>query len=137
MSSAGKCAAECRSKQLQIEEVVERDARIDRRPAFACGLVPVGGGPCHFDAYENVAYVLLRKKTFYMCPHADLRWGDGEQNGEHNERLDVDPMLVGWYPEPAVWDVAEVCAGDVLYIPRGWWHYVVSEPRSLMTNVWF
>lgn len=26
--------------------------------------------------------------------------------------------------------------GDVLFLPKGWWHYVVSEPNSLSINMW-
>jgi ribosomal protein L16 Arg81 hydroxylase len=27
-------------------------------------------------------------------------------------------------------------AGEMLYIPEGWWHYVVSEPNTLAVNFW-
>ena len=28
-------------------------------------------------------------------------------------------------------------AGDSLYIPRGWWHWFVTEPQSFAVNQWF
>jgi hypothetical protein len=28
-------------------------------------------------------------------------------------------------------------AGEMLAIPPGWWHYVVSEPGTIMLNFWF
>jgi hypothetical protein len=30
-----------------------------------------------------------------------------------------------------------ICAGEMLVIPPGWWHYVVSEPGTTMLNFWF
>jgi ribosomal protein L16 Arg81 hydroxylase len=27
-------------------------------------------------------------------------------------------------------------AGDLLYLPQGWRHAVVSKPLSIMTNTW-
>eukprot|EP00948_MAST-09A_sp_MAST-9A-sp1_P001587 g1587.t1 len=32
--------------------------------------------------------------------------------------------------------VAEVCAGDYLYIPEGWYHQVVSDPNTVALNIW-
>jgi hypothetical protein len=31
---------------------------------------------------------------------------------------------------------ATLTAGDILYIPAGWWHYVESDPFSVMLNFW-
>jgi ribosomal protein L16 Arg81 hydroxylase len=28
-------------------------------------------------------------------------------------------------------------AGDMLVIPPGWWHYVASDPGTIMLNFWF
>ena len=67
-----------------------------------------------------------------------MTWEDGPRNGKRNERLDVNPLIPGPYTEPplAQWRLANLGPGDLLYLPRGWWHYVVSEPHSVMTNVW-
>ena len=32
---------------------------------------------------------------------------------------------------------AEVCAGDALYIPAGWWHEVLTPRCTLALNFWF
>ena len=36
------------------------------------------------------------------------------------------------------WYVANgrLSAGEILYLPNGWWHYVDSTPHTVMTNVW-
>ena len=65
-------------------------------------------------------------------------WKDGEQNGEPNERRDVHPLLPGAHPQPSLrqWLYADLGPGDVLFLPHSWWHYVDSEPHSVMTNLW-
>eukprot|EP00966_Prymnesium_polylepis_P123564 2856950-Prymnesium_polylepis.1 len=67
-----------------------------------------------------------------------MKWEDGHRNGKRNERLDVNPFIPGPHTEPplAHWQIANLGPGDLLYLPCGWWHYVVSEPHSVMTNVW-
>ena len=109
-----------------------------RRPAFATGLIAVGGGPAHFDDYNNAALLLAGNKSFFIAPPNAMTWEDGPRNGKRNERLDVNPLIPGPYTEPplAQWRLANLGPGDLLYLPRGWWHYVVSEPHSVMTNVW-
>ena len=125
--------------QQQIERVVAvAGRRILRRPAFAAGLIEPGGGPAHFDQYNNVALVLCGRKRFFIAPHEAMRWVDGERNGERNERHDVHPLFPGAYPQPTrrQWLCADLGPGDLLFLPYGWWHWVESEPHSVMTNVW-
>ena len=31
----------------------------------------------------------------------------------------------------------EVPAGSLLYLPRGWWHFVVSQPNTIMLCAWY
>ena len=125
--------------QQQIERVVAvAGRRILRRPAFAAGPIEPGGGPAHFDQYNNFALVLCGRKRFFIAPHEAMRWIDGERNGERNERHDVHPLFPGAYPQPTrrQWMCADLGPGDLLFLPYGWWHWVESEPRSVMTNVW-
>jgi hypothetical protein len=129
-----------RAWQLQqhIETVADSRGLILRRPAFATGLIAVGGGPTHFDDYNNTALVLAGNKSFFIAPPDAMKWEDGLRNGKQNERLNVDPFVPGPYPEPSLakWLLADLGPGDMLYLPRSWWHFVVSEPHSVMTNVW-
>lgn len=121
--------------QKNIETIADSQGHtILRRPAFAAGLIETGGGPTHFDDYNNAALVLAGKKTFYIAPPGALKWEDGHRNGRRNERLDVEPL----YLEPPLdaWQVAVLGPGDVLYLPKRWWHFVVTEQKSVMTNVW-
>lgn len=104
-----------------------------REPAFVAGSVQPGGGSTHFDDYDNLAVVLVGHKTFYIAPPPVFQ--DAPPKGEDNERLGVSPhdRLTSNIED---WEVARLTAGDILYLPVGWWHYVDSEPRTVMTNVW-
>lgn len=127
----------------RLQQTIERLAvaagrQILRRPAFATGLIEPGGGPAHFDQYNNFAFVLCGKKRFFIAPPKAMRWDDGVQNGERNERRDVHPLFPGPYPQPTrgQWLRADLSPGDLLFLPYGWWHYVESDPHTVMTNVW-
>ena len=84
------------------------------------------------------ALVLAGMKTFLIAPPSSMSWQDGPGNGHRNERLDVNPLVLGRHPEPSLaqWQMAVLGCGDVLYLPSGWWHHVISTSNSLMTNVW-
>eukprot|EP00966_Prymnesium_polylepis_P318011 7346037-Prymnesium_polylepis.1 len=133
----GSVAARFWQLQQQLEELAASHRPILRRPAFATGLVPTdGGGITHFDEYNNTALMLAGMKTFFIAPPDSMSWEDGPRNGSHNERLDVDPMVLGTYPEPSLaqWRRAMLGCGDVLYLASGWWHHVVSTSHSVMTS---
>eukprot|EP00966_Prymnesium_polylepis_P297534 6874268-Prymnesium_polylepis.1 len=140
-ASRGTVAARFWQLQQQLEELAAAHRPILRRPAFATGLVRSVGRAIitHFDEYNNTALVLMGIKTFLIAPPDAMSWEDGPQNGNRNEILDVNPLLQGRrYPEPpfAQWQRADLSPGDVLYLPSGWWHHVVSTSHSVMTNVW-
>lgn len=102
-------------------------------PAFIAGAVQPGGGLTHFDDYDNLAVVLVGRKTFYIAPPS--MFADAPRRGEDNERLSVSPhdRLTSKTED---WEVAELAAGDILYLPIGWWHFVDSAPLTVMTNIW-
>ena len=102
-------------------------------PAFVAGAVQPGGGPLHFDDYDNLAMIVVGSKTFYIAPPATFC--DAERVGEDNERRRVSPHD-RISSEVAQWQVARLSVGDILYLPNGWWHYVDSTPHTVMTNVW-
>ena len=136
-----RCCTSLAPSAAQLEGVAAAHRPILRRPAFATGLVRSDGRDVitHFDDYNNTALVLIGIKTFLIAPPDAMSWEDGPQNGNRNERLDVNPFIRGRrYPEPtlAQWQRADLSAGDVLYFPSGWWHHVVSTSHTLMTNVW-
>ena len=135
----GSVAARFWQLQQQLEELAASHRPILRRPAFATGLVPTdGGGITHYDEYNNTAFVLAGMKTFFIAPPDSMSWENGPRTGNRNERLDVHPFVLGRHQEPSLkqWRVAMLGCGDVLYLPSGWWHHVLSTSHSVMTNVW-
>jgi hypothetical protein len=141
LAQPGSVAARVWHLQEQLEGVAASQSPVLRRPAFATGIVlsEGRGNITHFDDYNNTALVLTSSKTFLIAPPDAMSWEDGPRNGNRNERLDVNPLLQGRrYPEPplAQWQRAHLSPGDVLYLPSGWWHHVVSASNSLMTNLW-
>ena len=110
-------------------------------PAFITGLILKGiedGEACntHEDDYDNLMLVVLGRKVVYLAPHATFedshKWGGA---GKANERLGARPLDSTAADTPTMWLKVELGIGDVMYLPRGWWHAVVSEPRTVMTNV--
>ena len=106
-----------------------------RRPAFITGNILVGD-PCqvHWDEYNSLAVVIQGCKTFYIAaPSAFV---------EQTTRRGASHVLPGVSPFDdyptglSPWIKVVLQAGDVLYLPQGWWHAVVSEPLSIMTNIW-
>src|SRR4029077_1058107 len=56
-----------------------------------------------------------------------------------NSRVDpehLDPERFPRFGSASVLDCV-VGPGDVLFIPRGWWHYLRSESPSISINHWF
>ena len=105
---------------------------IDARPSFIQTNAQVPGGPLHKDDYDSLVHVYSGRKVFYLVdykPHE--RWVDG--GGEYHEHLDALP---GQAPFGA-WRVAELMAGDVLYVPRNLGHYVVTDPSTISSNLWW
>ena len=111
-------------------------------PAFITGLILKGirnGDACntHEDDYDNIMHLVLGRKVVYLAPHetfADATvWGGA---GAEHERLKARPLDPTAADTPEMWRKVELGPGDALYLPRGWWHAVLSEPRTVMTNIW-
>ena len=113
------------------------------RPAFITGAIArgigSGGVPCntHRDAYHNIVLVLMGRKVFYVArPDTFENETDWRRGGDENERLLARPLDGTAKDVPADWFRAELGPGDVLYLPLDWWHAVLSDPHTVMTNVW-
>jgi hypothetical protein len=59
-------------------------------------------------------------------------------SGEENERLKARPLDLHTAEDmPAqFWRQADLRPGDMLYLPTSWWHAVLSNKHTVMTNVW-
>ena len=90
----------------------------------------------HQDDYQNILAVLRGRKTFHLA-HPLESHPDEARRVKHRNR---------GYPSEAPDDTpttrhfnykVTLHAGDVLYIPRDWWHYVVTTQPSCMINLWY
>lgn len=102
---------------------------------------------CHFDTFDNLACIVAGSRRFTLYPPdtiGDLYVGPldhtmaGQPVGLAVGSAPGDPR----YPRfDAVRDralVAELSAGDALYLPKLWWHQVeAQEPANLLVNYWW
>ena len=120
---------------LRIEHWIQaRVGSIARRPAFVTGTHPVTT-ETHFDAYHSLAFVLSGSKTFYVAPPHKVKQTGRKMIHEstahpHQPGTPREQLL----PQP--FERINVPAGGLLYLPAGWWHFVESEPKTVMACAW-
>lgn len=87
----------------------------------------------HYDAYNNFLYIIEGSKEVLLLPP------------NNPESLTVAPAYETSCNHSAEFlDSAhssktkcKLQAGDMLYIPEGWWHSVISDPCTIAVNIWF
>ena len=82
-------------------------------------------GTCHYDEGNALIVVLSGRKTFDCLPPHLLA-----MTGAANSRPDVR-RIEGAPTASLPWIRAEVRAGDILYLPKAWWHAVASDANSI------
>ena len=155
MAPAPHESARLRMQQVQLQldrvadEWCQRLHTDQENKAFIAGRIKSGGGPTHFDSYDNLALILTGSKVFYHAPHRAFLRVEGA--GKEHERLNINPFdelalnhpitplciedLDG-QPLAPLWRAAALEVGDILVLPHHWWHWVWSEPQTIMTNNW-
>ena len=97
----------------------------------------------HFDPFDNLlAVVSGRKCVRIFSPNQSRRThldsALAAQNPLHSP-IDVMADSSDRYPEAAGlrYRTAVLEPGDILYMPAGYWHHVVTEETSIAVNVWW
>lgn len=98
--------------------------------------------PLHRDDTDNLFAQIWGEKTFILAaPHERVRlyaWTTYRQGGL--EGCEVDAEAPDFQKHPAARDArllkVHVGAGDMLFIPDGWFHHVRSLSMSLSVNFW-
>ena len=90
-------------------------------------------GQCHFDEGNALVLVLDGLKVFDCLPPPHLA-----PVGRSNTRADVNRNIGSTAAHPnCPWVRATVIAGDILYLPKGWWHSVRSDAHSVGITQWY
>ena len=83
---------------------------------------------CHYDDIHNFTWVVYGTKTFVLAPQDAVEPGTGQHTNE-NRSVDTSGPL---------FRRAVVSQGQLLYLPKDWWHEVQTNPEGSMTvGQWF
>lgn len=101
----------------------------------------------HNDIPDNLACVAVGRRRFTLFPHAQFRnlyLGpiDNTPAGRAVSMVDFHAPDFAAHPRFAEAlrhaQVAELAAGDALYIPAMWWHHVEGlDPFNVLVNYWW
>uniref|UniRef100_A0A0R3PEZ9 JmjC domain-containing protein n=1 Tax=Angiostrongylus costaricensis TaxID=334426 RepID=A0A0R3PEZ9_ANGCS len=107
-----------------------------------CWIGPGGTiSPLHTDPRENLFCQISGRKFFRLVPSVDTENVYAFKDGITTNTSQVDALNpnLDEYPDFAraqCWD-GVVEGGDVLFIPKGWWHFVSSLSNSISISFWF
>lgn len=100
------------------------------------------GSPMHHDLPDNLLAQVIGRKRITLVPSADSWRMYRYPLTSHLpqcSRIDVEKPDPARYPrfEKARRVVVEIGPGDLLYLPRLWWHQVRSLDFSVSVNHWW
>ena len=116
-----------------VQDAIARGPRAQRslEPIVSAWVAPKGATtPLHYDRHPNyLCHIVGRKLVYLWPPEAPIP--RNAPPAENTSPLDAASLV----------DACELRAdlrpGDVLFIPEGWWHYVVTPITSISVSVWF
>ena len=99
--------------------------------------------PLHFDPLDNILMQFVGEKKVFLCPYNAQVYAGSDGNQPNTSPLDPEADMsndiVQMYPsiQDITFGVATLKAGDALYIPKKWYHYVRTVETSVSINTWF
>lgn len=93
----------------------------------------------HSDLKDNLFLQVHGYKTVYLVPFEDTPYVYPYLDNIVNSRIDCENFLLSEFPlftKARVYKVT-VSPGDLMFIPKGWWHYISSSTPSISVNHWF
>lgn len=98
--------------------------------------------PIHYDLFDNFLVQLMgRKKVLLWAPNHYCDLNFNPIGTLHDRQSTIDPL----HPDGHLWPKAarlqvythDLSAGDILYIPYAWSHFVFTEQFSASLNFWW
>lgn len=93
----------------------------------------------HSDLKDNLFLQVHGFKTVYLVPFEDTPYVYPYVDNIVNSRIDCENFIPSEFPKfmrARVYKVT-VSPGDMMFIPKGWWHYLRSCTPSISVNHWF
>ncbi|WP_300605765.1 cupin-like domain-containing protein [Trebonia sp.] len=93
----------------------------------------------HSDLKDNVFAQISGQKRLILVPFRQTHLVYPFLDNIANSRIDPEHLDTLRFPRFLEANVltSVLGPGDVVYIPRGWWHYLRSESPSISINHWF
>jgi Cupin-like domain len=97
--------------------------------------------PLHFDPMDNALMQFVGKKRVMMYPPGTNVYAGVDGNQFNTSPLNPEqPFDLSKYPLAAELPLCIECTmypGDILYIPRKWWHHIRTVETSVSVNSWW
>ena len=93
----------------------------------------------HFDHYDNfLAQIYGTKKVNLISPDDTALLYPIASNFFKSPMNPMDPDFNKFprFKRARIYE-GELGVGDVLFIPKGWWHYIYSPGQSISLNCWY
>ncbi|KAJ3172761.1 Lysine-specific demethylase 8 [Geranomyces variabilis] len=119
------------------------DDSADKEVAVNAWFGPRGTvSPLHHDPHNNMFAQVVGSKyiRLYAPEHSAAVYPNEEESMMSNtSRVDVESPDLAAFPDFAAAPYFEcvVEPGDLLFIPKGWWHYVRSLSLSFSVSFWY
>jgi Cupin-like domain len=92
----------------------------------------------HYDPMDNYLIQIYGAKEAILAPPSARRWLYPFSDNIAKSRVDPEELDLTRFPKAArvVFSTGTLQPGDLLYIPRGWWHFLRAPEQSISLNLW-
>jgi hypothetical protein len=92
--------------------------------------------PLHYDMYDNLVYMMEGRKTWTLLSPDDTEKVYARGFPAYYSQVDVEHPDLDQFPAfaDATPIVVELCSGDALFVPGGWWHHVRGHGLNIAVN---
>ncbi len=92
----------------------------------------------HYDPMDNYLIQIYGEKAAILAPPGDRRKLYPFPDNVAKSRVDPEDPDLERFPkaERVVFSIGTLNPGDLLYIPRGWWHFLRAPHQSISLNLW-